>query len=1372
MTAPGGDEGDFKLAGAYVEVTVKDETQAGVDEAKANIEATDPAKITVKTDLDEKSVEDVGAKVKADTEAIGEDSKVKLKVGVDETSLAESEARIKAAAESANNAGNAGGGGPGMAGLIAGGIALGAGALGGAALATIPLIFTAIGVEAEKSSPAVQQAFGSMETSAKQALTNGFAPFIPTFVQIAGQAKDTIAGLEPDFAQASTAAAPLLQTMSTGLLTAVKDGVQGSAQELGSLGPIAEAVGGDFGKVEQGIGGFVKAIDVGSAAQGLSLLGTDVQDLLPAVGQLLNTVAPLGNAILGVLGPAFRDAGNELTVLRPLFQGVGDVVSYLSPEISYLALPVAALTGATKLLTGSWTDFSGAGSKLTSVFSGEGSALENVAAKMGITTEASKAASVATLTEAADRAKLVAAADAEAASLAVAATANDSSAKAALAAAVATDTAAASAEAATVAEGELAAASEAADFAMGPLGIILGVVGMALAPLALNADKTTSSTDNLTGSLQKLEQAASDQQALAHLFQTDPGAEDQLSMLQKYGVTLQDLAAANNGDAQAQQKVMAATQAANDAAKSKLDTDQAALAQLRQDSMEQANNAGSRNTNAAAVTKAQQAVAADQDAYNKASSAYSDAKNQLQANTAAQNAQAQVLQLSTTQQQAADAAAQALGLSTDSVANAFQHLITTNPKESIDQLTQAFITNTVAADKAVTTISTGFQQADQAVTQAQQSLSNANYSYEQSLQSVSNAQHSYVQSQQAIASAEQGVINAQQNVQQAIQGVSTAQQNLTKAEVADQQAVVNLSQARLQAAEDLKALNLQLNDQVASEEAARLKLFTQQETSAAAGVTTANAQQIAGEDATTANQAQIQAALDLIDAQNSLADTLNTGVNLRDKVNTANQEGIDGAPGVVSAEQALQNAQDQVTSSAQALTKAQEGVVSAQQQVVTAEQGVANAHYAEQQAALAVAGAEHGVQQATEGVTSAKQALFQAEQNASRSLDITTAAGQRNYGTLQTLQQALNQLYGPQQANNQLIQDTANLFGVSAGAAQQMLDKLHLLNTTPQTFDVKAVASVDLGALENQLHISGTNINLKSAGGYMSGPGGPRDDLIPTMLSNGEYVVNADATAKNLGLLEHLNANKMAAGGLVEENVGFGALGVNYQDGVEAMDIIGMPHPPLLPQYVASPVTFSGAPVVSVPSSRAGNEATVQSVFQQMFGWGTGAEWAAAQQIIMMESGFNNTAQNPTSSAYGIFQFLDSTWGGYGVAKTSDPMLQSEAGARYIKARYGDPIGALAHERAFHWYEDGGYLPPGGTLAANGTGRPEMVLPPSMSDTLERLDAGVQSGAGNGPSVTNHYWNVAPVVKTDSPTELATKVAAAVQWSLMTTVGG
>ena len=50
-----------------------------------------------------------------------------------------------------------------------------------------------------------------------------------------------------------------------------------------------------------------------------------------------------------------------------------------------------------------------------------------------------------------------------------------------------------------------------------------------------------------------------------------------------------------------------------------------------------------------------------------------------------------------------------------------------------------------------------------------------------------------------------------------------------------------------------------------------------------------------------------------------------------------------------------------------------------------------------------------------------------------------------------------------------------------------------------------------------------------ASGGFVSGAGTARSDSIPAMLSNGEYVINARATAQNRTLLDAINSNKTVA---------------------------------------------------------------------------------------------------------------------------------------------------------------------------------------------------------------------------------------------------
>lgn len=270
------------------------------------------------------------------------------------------------------------------------------------------------------------------------------------------------------------------------------------------------------------------------------------------------------------------------------------------------------------------------------------------------------------------------------------------------------------------------------------------------------------------------------------------------------------------------------------------------------------------------------------------------------------------------------------------------------------------------------------------------------------------------------------------------------------------------------------------------------------------------------------------------------------------------------------------------------------------------------------------------------------------------------------------------------------------------------------------------------GALSGQSFGEGGGANFardlllrKASGGFVSGPGGPRDDQIPARLSNGEFVVNAAATRQNRMLLEAINSGRgFKDGGLVLKTMlpgrreigGFAGVfdGAISKVAAGVRDVLGEAMSRMVPS------------VSGVPTAVGGNAAIVKSIFANMFGWAR--YWPQTYSLLMKESGFRNTAQNPTSTAYGMFQFLDSTWGGYGIPKTSDPRLQSIAGGRYIRARYGNPAAALAFHLRNNWYDDGGIWP-SGTLGVNRSGKPEAVFNDSQWKTLRAAVAPALSGA-------------------------------------------
>lgn len=135
---------------------------------------------------------------------------------------------------------------------------------------------------------------------------------------------------------------------------------------------------------------------------------------------------------------------------------------------------------------------------------------------------------------------------------------------------------------------------------------------------------------------------------------------------------------------------------------------------------------------------------------------------------------------------------------------------------------------------------------------------------------------------------------------------------------------------------------------------------------------------------------------------------------------------------------------------------------------------------------------------------------------------------------------------------------------------------------------------------------------------------------------------------------------------------------------------------------------------------RSGNIQQIVKAVAKNYGWDGGAEWNALYALIQKESSWNPTAQNPHSTAYGLFQFLDSTWGPYG-PKTSNPSLQAQYGLKYIRSRYTDPIGAWNFHRSHNWYDSGGDVMPGHNFLYNGTNLPESVL--TNSTTKGVIDA-------------------------------------------------
>jgi len=135
----------------------------------------------------------------------------------------------------------------------------------------------------------------------------------------------------------------------------------------------------------------------------------------------------------------------------------------------------------------------------------------------------------------------------------------------------------------------------------------------------------------------------------------------------------------------------------------------------------------------------------------------------------------------------------------------------------------------------------------------------------------------------------------------------------------------------------------------------------------------------------------------------------------------------------------------------------------------------------------------------------------------------------------------------------------------------------------------------------------------------------------------------------------------------------------------------------------------------------------------KVYGWGQG-QFGPLLNLWNRESGWRWSARNPSSGAYGIPQSLPgSKMASAGSDWRDNAGTQVKWGLGYISGRYGSPANAWAHSQRTGWYDQGGMLQPGLTLAYNATRQPEPVL---TNDQWQSISRAARSGDGGSQSTT------------------------------------
>jgi hypothetical protein len=320
-----------------------------------------------------------------------------------------------------------------------------------------------------------------------------------------------------------------------------------------------------------------------------------------------------------------------------------------------------------------------------------------------------------------------------------------------------------------------------------------------------------------------------------------------------------------------------------------------------------------------------------------------------------------------------------------------------------------------------------------------------------------------------------------------------------------------------------------------------------------------------------------------------------------------------------------------------------------------------------------------------------------------------------------------------QSARQKLIEDLIAT-GMNAGLAVKDVNNMQtaINNLHGKTVSVGAFITGSGGIKSTISGLSSAPSNVAAQilfGGAKTGaklPGYGGGDVVPILAEPGEAIVSKETTRKFSRVLKAMGVPGFAAGGTVAAD----SAAFNTADDWAGGKAAGFDTAAASQFVKASVAQFNAATAAQQAAFQAAGLGHVTpgysaSVLQEQsyaaslfprYGWVPAYEMPALISLWNQESGWNPYAANPTSNARGIPQSIQG-WSSYAPGDYKNQIIWGE---NYIHGRYGDPLGAWAHEVANNWYhtggkvfDNGGTLSPGANLVWNGTNRPEPLVPAS-----------------------------------------------------------